>query len=62
MTKSTIRVVAKPLLKNSSPIIRNNLTMSNIKTKQNFQRKCGILSQQIKTQKFPRKACEDVPL
>ena len=31
-------------LKNDSPIIKNHLARNNIKTKQNFERKYGILS------------------
>ena len=52
MTKNIRGVVVKPLLKNDSPIIKNHLTTSNVKTKRNFQRKYGILSQQITTQKL----------
>ena len=62
MTKNITRAVVKPLLKNDSPIIKTNLKTSTIKTKQNFQRKYGILSQEITTQKQPGKSYEDVPL
>ena len=37
---------------------KNHLTTSNVKTKKNFQRKNGTLSQQITTNKLPK----DVPL
>ena len=50
MTKNITRVVVKPCLKNDLPIIKNHLTTTNIKMKRNFQRKYGILSQQITTQ------------
>ena len=62
MTKNIIRVVVKPHLKNALLIIKNNLTTTNIKTKQNFQRKYGILRQQITTQKLPGKFYKDAPL
>ena len=55
MTKNITRVVDKPLLKNDLLIIENHLTTTNIKTKRNFQKKYGILSQQIATQKFVRR-------
>ena len=47
MTKNITRVVVKPCLKNDLPIMKNYLTTTSIKTKRNFQRKYGILSQQI---------------
>ena len=62
MTKNITRVVVKPLLKNDLPIIKNYLTTTNIKTKRNFQRKYGILSQQITTQKLRGKSYEDALL
>ena len=61
-TKNITKVVVKPLLKNDSPIIKNHLITSNIKAKQNFQRKCGNLSQQVTTQKLPGKMYKDAPL
>ena len=42
--KNTTRVVLKPHLKKDLPIIKNYLTTTYIKTKQNFQSKYGILS------------------
>ena len=51
----------KPLLKNHLPIIKNNLTKCKIKTTRKFQRKYGILGQQITTQKLRSKLYEDVP-
>ena len=62
MKKNITRVAVKPLLKNDPPIIKNHLTMSNIKTKRNFHKKCKILSQQITTQILPRKLHKDAPL
>ena len=62
MTKNIDRVAVKPLLKKDLPIIKNHLTTTHIKTKRNFQRKYGILSQQITTQKLPGKSYEDAPL
>ena len=59
MTKNITRVVVKPLLNNDSSIINNHFTASNIQRKRNFQRKYGILSQQITKQKLPGKSCED---
>ena len=62
MTKNITRVVVRPRLKNNLLIIKNHLIMINIKTKQNFLRKFGILGQQITTQKLPGKLYEDAPL
>ena len=62
MTKNITRVIVKPRLKNDLSIIKNHLTTTNIKTKWNFQRKYGILSQQMTTQKLPGKSYEDAPL
>ena len=44
------KAVVKPLLKNVFQIMKNQLRTTNIKTKENFQRNYGILSQQITTQ------------
>ena len=41
---------------------KSHLTTTDIKTKQNFQMKYGILSQQITTQKLLGKSYEDAPL
>ena len=62
MKKNITKVVVKPHFKNDLPIIKNHLTRTNIKTKRNFQRKYGILRQQITTQKLPGKSYEDAPL
>ena len=62
MTKNITRVVVKPLLKNDLSVIKNYLTRTNIKTKRNIQRKYGILSQQIATQKLFGKLYEDASL
>ena len=51
----------KPILKNDSPIIKNRLTTSSRKTKRNFQKKYGILGQQIIKQKLAAKSYEDAP-
>ena len=63
MTGNITRVVVRPRLKNDLLIIKNHLTTTNIKTKGNFQRKFGILSQQINSeiQKLPGKSYEDAP-
>ena len=61
MTKNITRIVVKPFLKNHSPIIKNNLTTRKIKTTRKFQRKYGILGQQITTQILRAKLYEDVP-
>ena len=60
--KNITRVVVRPRLKNDFLIMKNHLTTTNIKTKQNFQRKYEILSQQITTQKLPGKSYEDAAL
>ena len=62
MTRNITRVVVRPRLKNDLLIIKNHLRTTNIKTKRNFQRKFGILTQQITTQKLPGKSYEDAPL
>ena len=62
MTKNITRVVVKPLLKNDLPIIKNHSTITNIKTKRNFEKKYGILSQEITTQRLPEKSYEDALL
>ena len=48
MTKNITRVVMKPLFKNDLPIIKKSFNKDQY---ENFQRKHGILSQQIITQK-----------
>ena len=58
MKKNIARVVVKPDLKNDLAIIKNHLTTINIKTKWNFQKKHGILSQQIMTKKMLGKSCK----
>ena len=56
------RVVVKSRLKIDLPIIKNHLTTTYIKTKRNFQRKYGILSQQITTHKLLGKPYADATL
>ena len=43
-------------------MIKNHLTTINIKAKRNFQRNCGILSQQMTAQKLPGRSYEAAPL
>ena len=52
----------KLIFKNDLTMIKNHLTTINIKTKRNFQRNCGILSQQITAQKLPGRSYEAAPL
>ena len=62
MTKNVTKVVVRSRLKNDLLIIKNHLTTTNIKPKRNFQKKFGISSQQITTQKLHGKSYEDAPL